>query len=407
MADDNARLALSGMDRAYKVEIARMAVAGVDRPGMLGIAGINTHPLQRTALGVAGNWNSNLRRDILRLPGGENKSSMGDMAALKGWERGVLFCTYFYLTCPDGPNRMRWRARFSPAFSRKRRPIPLWAESGAYPRFTGSAPNWDTEERFCQAIEVLDPDGYPCWDTVGDNKASLASYERMRARGFNPYPVWQMRESWDQRAGTIIPDPFGVLDDATRCAVANARLAAQDPLFRYYCEQSPLVFIGGLVRGPIPRHARGPYIRELCRQFPDHQFWPLGQANATVINYLGRHGLLDRIWTDSADWIHKANTDRMVLLADGLLRDYSLQGKAATFFTRYERMGAIIRAYLGAYSGLWAFPEPDPVPDDLTDPDALAELRRRLDGVQMTLMPLLPQAGGLMAEVQGEEEEAG
>lgn len=374
-----------------KTQPARLGVAGVDRPAMLGVAGVNTRPLQATAmLGVAGNWNPQVRKEVLRIPDKIAPERIGDQAAMVGWQRGVLFCDYQYLVCPDGPDTMRWRKSFIGMFESETRPMLLYLDSGAYRRWSGQAESWDTFERYCQAIDLLRADGYMAYDTFGDTPASLEAYERMRALGYDPIPVWQFRQTWDDRAGDIMSDPWGVLDDVARCAIANARLAAKDPVLQYLCSQSRLVAIGGMARGPCPIGGRVYYLRELCRQFPDNQFWALAQARDSIINGLGRHGLLDQVWTDGSWWIHNARSEQFAIVKDGLISNISLRGQARSFFTLAEMMSANVRSLLGAYSGLWTFPEPPPIPDDPRDMEALRELKKRLQPFQTTLFDLMP-----------------
>jgi hypothetical protein len=150
-----------------------------------------------------------------------------------------------------------------------------------------------------------------------------------------------------------------------------------------------LIGLGGMVKGPCPRGVRHIYIHELCRQFPGHQFWALGQANFKVVNGLGRLGLLDRVWTDGTWWILDAACERFAVVEGGQLkmltlgasRDRSIQ----SFFTTTEMMAANLRSLLSAYAGLWSWPPPDPIPSDLVDVEQRTELRDRYQQAKLEL----------------------
>lgn len=389
-------------------DVARIGVAGVDRPALakLAVAGVNTAPLQKAALGVAGNWSSPLRAEmdqITRKPPKIGANRLGDQAALQGWDRGVLFCDYQYLTCPDGPDRMRWRQAFRHGFALEHRSLPLYLDSGAYRRWSGQAESWDSLKRYLQAIDLMKPQGYMAYDTFGDVQASLQGFEQMVALGYSPIPVWQFRQAWDDKAETLVRDPYGVLNSEARAGIANARLAAKDPVLQHLCGRCHLVAIGGMAQSRVPRRARVHYIRELCRLFPDQQFWFLAQASETIINGIGQFGLLDRVWVDGSWWIHNARAERMAIMKGGLIRSIYLEGQARSFFTMSEMMASNLRALLGAYSGLWTFPAPAPIPDDLTDPEAVRELKKRLQGVQTSLLHLLPQRGSIVGYAEDED----
>lgn len=372
----------------------------------LGVAGVSTRPLMDLALvGVAGHWSPALRAEV--LPERKvvlNRQCPGDRAAARGWERGSLFLSWLYMVVPDGSQTVRWRPAYANGWGPRERRIPLYLDSNAYGRWTGTAPRWDTLTRYCQAIDHIRSDGYMSWDVIGDNRASLQNYESMVGMGYQPIPVWQFRESWDPRASETIPDRSGWLGDEARTAVANGRLAARDSVMRYYCSRSRLVAIGGMARGPCSRKVRHLFIRELCRAYPDHQFWALAQASATVVNGLGQYGLLRRVWTDGTWWLHHARTEQMAIVKDGLLHNLRLTGRAQGFFTTGEMGAASIRALLAAYREDWTFPEPAPVPTDVRDLDALAELKRRLRPEQTTLLGLLPPSD--TGDVMGDDQVA-
>jgi hypothetical protein len=228
-------------------------------------------------------------------------------------------------------------------------------------------------------------------DVVGDQAASRRGYERMCADGYRDLtvPVWQAREAlrW---SGHPRGDRAAYLRDAAGQAVHNGRLAAADPELRRYVEQAPLVAIGGLAQSPCPAEARSLYLAELCGAFPEARFWALAQASAPVVNGLGRLGLLDRVSTDGAWWIHHARCEQLAVVEDGLLRSIKLTHTGAqSFFTLPELMAANLRSLLSAYAGLWTFPGPPKVPTAMEDADARLELRRRLGMAQLDLFEQL------------------
>lgn len=363
---------------------------------MLGVAGVNTRPLLDVAcLGVAGNWSPALRRAVLTSPPVLDRRRLGDNAAVRGWKRGVLFLAWTYMVVPDGQGGVRWRPPYAQGWSREERVIPLFLDSNAYSRWTGRSVSWDTLELYCRAIDFIQPDGYMAWDVIGDNQASLRNYQTMVAWGYQPIPVWQMREAWDPRADDVIRDRTGRLTPEERVAIANGRRAARDPVLQYYCSRARLVAIGGMAQGPCPVRVRHLYLRELCRAYPDHQFWALAQANATVINGLGQHGLLRQVWTDGTWWIHHARTEQFVVLEDGLLRNIRLRGQARSFFTLAEMAAASIRALLSAYNEDWVWPEPAPIPDP-EDVDGMLQLSQRIR--QQTIWDLAAAGGAEMEE---------
>jgi hypothetical protein len=253
-------------------------------------------------------------------------------------------------------------------------------DSAAYREFTGGAPRWSSYERYCEAIDLVQPDGAMAKDVVGDQEASRRAYERMCADGYGhlTIPVWQLMPSWV--SGLPVE--------------ANALLAARDPVLRSYCERAPLVAIGGLNHSPCRRGERHRYLEILCRAFPDTQFWALGQANPVVVNGLGCAGLLDRIWVDGSWWIHDARAEVLAVLEDGLIKTIRLTRTGArSFFPLLDLMSCNLRSLLAAYAGLWTFPGPARVPTDLEDLDARLELRHRLDAVQLNLFARVEPQG--------------
>jgi hypothetical protein len=372
----------------------------------LGIAGVNTRPLEAAALGVAGNWGSTLRLCLDRLVEPARPLSgahLGDRAASRCWARAVYLLDYTYLVCPTGRGaRGRGAVRYRPGFRRMCDPatrrLPVYLDSAAYREAVGTAPTWSSYERYRQAIDLIRPDGALAKDVLGDQEASRAGYERLRSDGYGAVviPVWQCRPTWDDRAGTLLGRGYGAAaaaSDAARAAIANARRAARDPVLRAYCATAPLVAIGGLVQGPCPRAARHLYLGELCRQFPETRLRGLGQGSVMVVNGLGQLGLLDRVSTDGTWWLHNARAEQLAVLQDGMIKSIRLTRTGArSFFTLAELMASNLRALLSAYAGLWTFPAPAEVPTDLRDEDARLELRRRLDAVQLDLFTRLEPA---------------
>jgi hypothetical protein len=266
------------------------------RSPAVGIAGVNTRPLMRAAdplIGIAGNWSSTLRPHVACLvePGASiSQARLGDQAALHAWRRACYLLDYTYITCPDRhTGRMRYRPGFAALCEPATRRLPLFLDSAAYREFTGDAPGWSSYERYCEAIELVRPDGAMAKDVVGDQAGSRRGYERLCADGYGDVviPVWQIMPCWV----------------SSLSVGANALLAARDPVLRYYCDRAPLVAIGGLNQSPCRRGERHRYLETLCRAFPDTCFWALGQANPVVVNGLGCAGLLDRVWVDGSWWI--------------------------------------------------------------------------------------------------------
>ncbi len=345
----------------------------------LGIAGVNTRPLMRAAdplLGIAGNWGSSLRPHVARVvePGASiSKARLGDQAALHASEKACYLLDYTYLTCRDRTTRrMRYRPGFREMCAPESRRLPLYLDSAAYREFTGGAPAWSSYDAYCEAIELLRPDGVMAKDVVGDQRGSRLGYERMCADGFGDItiPVWQVMPAWV--SGLSVE--------------ANARLATRDLVLRAYCDRARLVAIGGLNQSPCPRAERHRYIEVLCRTFGQNQIWALGQANPVVVNGLGCAGLLDRVWVDRSWWLHDARAEVLAVLEDGLIRTIRLTRTGArSFFPLLDLMSCNLRSLLSAYVGLWTFPGPPKVPTDLEDLDARLELRRRIEATQLDL----------------------
>src|SRR6266536_4366108 len=194
----------------------------------------------------------------------------------------------------------------------------VYLDSAAYREFTGGAPAWSSYARYCEAIDLVRPNGAMAKDTVGDQDASRRGYERMCADGYDgiTIPVWQTMPCWV--SGLSVE--------------ANALLAARDSVLRFYCDRALLVAIGGLNQSPCRRAERPRYLEVLCRAFPDTRFWGLGQANPVVVNGLGCAGLLDRVWVDGSWWIHDARTEVLAVLEDGLIKTIRLTRTGARSF---------------------------------------------------------------------------
>jgi hypothetical protein len=280
---------------------------------------------------------------------------------------------------------MRYRPGFAELCAPATRRLPLFLDSAAYREFTGGAPAWSGYARYCEAIDLVRPDGAMAKDVVGDQAASRAGYERMRADGYGDVviPVRQVMPAWT--SGLSVE--------------ANACLAARDPVLRSYVNRAPLVAIGGLNQSPCPRRERHLYLEVLCRAFSGARFWGLGQANPVVVNGLGCAGLLDRVWVDGSWWIHDARAEVLAVLEDGLIRTIRLTGTGArSFFPLLDLMACNLRSLLAAYAGLWTFPGPARVPTDPEDLDARLELRRRLSGIQLDLFPSVAPPGAVDAD---------
>jgi hypothetical protein len=215
----------------------------------LGIAGVNTRQLHSTSLRITGAEDSGrqehgpaaLRAQIVA------GARIGDRAAASCWAHAAYLLDYSYLVCPDrSTGRLRWRAGFAGLYGLKARRLPVFLDSAAYRMAAGTAPPWTSYARYCQALELVRPDGAMAPDVLDDQHASRVAYERLCGDGFGDLviPVWQARPAWD----------------ATLDATANGRLASRDPILRTYADRAPMVAIGGLVHGPCPRAERHRYL---------------------------------------------------------------------------------------------------------------------------------------------------
>ena len=89
------------------------------------------------------------------------------------------------LTCP---NRVRGDLRYRRGFARmcspESRALPLYLDSGAYRAAAGTVPHWRSYRRYCEAIELLQPDGAMAWDVLGNQNASFRGYDRLCRDGY-------------------------------------------------------------------------------------------------------------------------------------------------------------------------------------------------------------------------------
>jgi hypothetical protein len=375
---------------------AGFGVAGVKESttarASFGVAGIDREEKYHAArAGVAGNLDHHNLESVLEASPRPTRRRLGDRAAAEGWRHGVYFSDFSYIVCTADRGRgetLRWRNRREAMFDKQHRRMPLWLDSAAYRVYTGTAPRWVSFDAYLRAIDLIQPEGFAAFDVIGDQATSKTNFDAMTAAGYGPdrgcFPVYHVRPGWDPYA-TITGSAWANIPQAARCAVANARIAAQDPIMRYYAGKSRLIGLGGMVRGPIPRDVRHYYIAELCRQMPEHRFWALGQANFKVINGLGAMDLLDRCWTDGTWWILDAACERFAVVMDGRIVMNSLEGIASSFFTIGECMAANLRSILAAYAGLITWPPPDPLPLDQGDPEQLYDLHARLHQATLDL----------------------
>jgi hypothetical protein len=247
-------------------------VTHASRPASVGIAGVNTRPLHAATLAIAGNWGSALRPHLERItstPPAATGGRLGDRASRACWDRACYLLDYTYLVCPDRDSGLlRYRSGFARLCAPETRGLPLYLDSAAYREATGTAPAWSSYQRYCEAIDLIQPDGAMARDVLDDQDASREGYERLCSDGYGQLiiPVWQARPAWDP----------------TCDASANGRHAASDAKLRAYAARAPVVAIGGLVQGPCPRTARHLYLAELVRALPDTHFWALGQLVGDV-----------------------------------------------------------------------------------------------------------------------------
>jgi hypothetical protein len=266
----------------------------------VGIAGVNTRPLYAATLGIAGSCDgtsqphaTNVTADA-PLP----TSRLGDRATSACWARASFLVDHTYVVCPDRATRsLRYRSGFARLYAPETRRLPVYLDSAAYRAAVGTAPPWNSYARYCEAIALIRPEGAIARDTLDDQDASRAGYERLCRDGYGDVviPVWQARPAWDP----------------SRDAVGNGRLAARDPTLRAYVARAPLVAIGGLVHGPCPRAVRHRYLAEPARAFPDTRWWALGQLVGDVNRPMSTSSFLRQ----SVTFDSPTAADRFVLVA--------------------------------------------------------------------------------------------
>lgn len=375
---------------------ASFGIAGVNtRPlfqGSLGIAGLDR--VAKASVAIAGNMSSTLRnvarQTILTGRTPLSKQRLGDLAAARTWERALWFPDFTYLVCTNRVGEIQWRNEREAMFGVEARlafsqeigyPVRLFLDSSAFRRSTGEAPPWATYDNYLKAIDLVKPEAFMAYDTFGDAEASLRGYERMIADGYGAgcIPVWPITASWDDRASDTLTRSMAGATEPVRCAIANARRAVNDSVFRYMASRSKLVAIGALVRGPCPREVRHIYFAELCRLLPDHQFWGMGQASHVVINGLAQYGLLDRVWLDGSWWILHAMTDQIAVIQNGFIKNIDLRhSDTYTLFKGSEMMACNLRSATAMYLQLRSTPGPPEVPTEVRDMDAMLDLKRRI-----------------------------
>ena len=141
----------------------------------VGIAGVNTRPLHAATLRIAA-------QDGASRPHGSTApasapaaagSRLGDRAATACWAYAAYLLDYGYLVCPDrGTGRLRWRAGFAALYGPRTRRLPVYLDSAAYRAAAGTAPAWASYARYCQALELVRPDGAMAPDVLDDQVAS-------------------------------------------------------------------------------------------------------------------------------------------------------------------------------------------------------------------------------------------
>lgn len=368
----------------------------------VGVAGANTAQIIGAATAAAGG-----HADLAH-------TGLGDRTQLHGWRRASWLADYTYLVTPYQDSRltdaMHWRPAYANTFSRPARRIPVLLDSTGFRRcLTGTAPRWaDSFDRYVQAIQLIDPDGYAAWDDPRDRGLSLAMLERLRSVYPNDdrlWPIWSVRWSWDARPpyrlsdlprwastrlSTLVPRTRthtlpADLEDMARLAILNAVVVARDPAFQAMAVRHGKVMIGGLVKGPCNRFVRHLFVKALRALVPAH-YWLLGQASAYVANGLAYTGELDHVSVDGSWWVQDALCHNIAYVHDGLINVTSLGGPGReSFFTTRERMAALLRSLLSLWAGLVKWPAAPELPVDFADLAQLRELQGSYRGAQLEL----------------------
>lgn len=380
----------------------KLAAARAAGLSTVGVAGANTPQIIGSARAATGS-----HADVAH-------SGVGDRAQLHGWRRASWLADYTYLATPYRDGRltegMHWRAGVEATFARPARTIPVLLDSTGFRRcITGTAPAWaGSFDRYPQAIDLIDPDGYAAWDDPRDRAASLAALDRLRSiypGDDRLWPVWSVRWSWDPRPpyrlhdlprwastrlGDLVPRTRthrlpADLEDHARLAVLNAVVVARDPAFQAMASRHGKVMIGGLVKGPVNRFVRHLFIKALRTLVPAH-YWLLGQASAYVANGLAYTGELDHVSVDGSWWVQDALCHKVAYVHDGLINVASLGGPGReSFFTTRERMAGLLRSLLSLWAGLVEWPAAPTLPVDFADLAQLRELRGSYRGAQLEL----------------------
>jgi hypothetical protein len=381
---------IAGVDENKRTHQARLAISG--EAGGASLAG-NTDT--RAQLVDAQTLKD---RDVRLASISPSSERLGDRVARRGWNAGVWFADFTYLTTRE----IRWRRGREVVFGRRYRELPLFVDSCGYRReISGTAPRWAHDfDVYPAALELLDPDGYAAWDYPDDRQRTLEALRKLVATfpgDERLWPVFSLRWTWDDAAhvsfakapgwaggelARLIPltrtqRPYKreTRERWARQAIANALVMAEDADFRWMAESFGKIMVGGLIHSRCVRMARHLFAATLATLFPDLQLWLLGQANFAVVNGLGMLGYLDQVSVDGSWWLRDAAADRFAVLENQLITMLSLEGKARSFFTLIELMAANLRSLLAAYAGEIEWP-PMHMPVNLVDPDQRRELKQ-------------------------------
>jgi hypothetical protein len=125
---------------------------------------------------------------------------LGDRAARACWAHACYLLDYTYLACPDrATGSLRLRSGFARLCAPETRRLPLYLDSAAYREAAGTAPTWSSYTRYCEAIDLIRPDGAMARDVLDNQEASREGYERLCGDGYGDIiiPVWQARPAWE------------------------------------------------------------------------------------------------------------------------------------------------------------------------------------------------------------------